>query len=102
MVTYESIYFYRLLLVFTRQPGDNVSNNNHDVENANRELTKKILQLEIAAMKSSQKMKSLEQKLKQRTEKRDVARKKVVHFKNLYEKERSLPMIRSSFLNVSC
>lgn len=73
---------------FTRQSDDDVSNNSHDIGSADIELTKKILDLEIKAMKSSGKIKSLEQKLEQRTKERDSARNMIAHSKSLYEKEK--------------
>lgn len=65
------------------------------------EATEKILQLEVEALKYKQKLKSIEHQLTKCRKQRDNARKDLNRYKNLYEKQQTMPVIHSDALNVS-
>lgn len=77
------------------------SNNNIDMEIANQELMKKIFDLEIAAIKSTEQIKSLGKKLVKRTDERDLALKEISRWKRDYKERNNTSVVRPDSLNVS-
>lgn len=71
------------------------------VDFTNQTLTKKIFDLEIKAIKLTEKIKLLGEKLKLRTEERDRARKDLKHAQKRINQMNDLPVVRSKLLNVS-
>ena len=85
---------------FFSQPED-VTSHNRAEDIAHLTLKRKILDLEISAMKLKEKIKTLEETLKERTNERNRARKDLERAQNLIDKMNSLPVVRSDSLHVS-
>lgn len=86
-------------------PVDQVDENlNREKRNVNKELLKRILDMEIELLRAKEKIKHLEEKLENKTTELKSARKETNYFKREFAKLKDKdcdPMIRSSSFNVS-